>query len=171
MINDLILPPINAFVLYWQNCILTSYIVESGMVLVQPGAAQCADTVTSDGDGELDSKKQDWSVEWSTEESSDFICSPQKYMCKAISPHLKWLWVLYKEWNFRPINVCMGPQMTAGQTGGEQKGPPISSVYLLRRVHATQSCRSCALSISVVVSLSPLSYTLSHVKARSKRFC
>ena len=63
MINDLILPPINAFVLYWQNCILTSYIVESGMVLVQPGAAQCADTVTSDGDGELDSKKQDWGVD------------------------------------------------------------------------------------------------------------
>ena len=60
----------------------------------------------------------------------------------------------------------MGPQMTAGQTGGEQKGPPISSVYLLRRVHATQSCRSCAVSISVVVSLSPLSYVLFHVKAR-----
>ena len=115
-------------------------------------------------------QEQDWSVDSGVEHWGELICSPQKYMCKAISPHLKWLWVLYKEWNFRPINVCMAPQMTAGQTGGEQKGPPISSVYLLTRLHATQSCRSCAVSISVV-SLSPLFYVLSHVKARSKRFC
>ena len=36
-------------------------------------------------------------------------CGLSRYMCnsKAIFLDLKWVWVLYKGWNFRPINVCM----------------------------------------------------------------
>ena len=105
-------------------------------------------------------QEQDWSVDSGVEHWGEFICSPQKYMCKAISPHLKWLWVLYKEWNFRPINVCMGPQMTAGQTGGEQKGPPISSVYLLTHARArnTELQVLCCLNLSSVPQSSILCF-------------
>ena len=87
-------------------------------------------------------------------------CGLSRYMCnsKAIFLDLKWVWVLYKGWNFRPINVCM-------RTNNASRPAEHKKDHLEREERTCVHCYAAVGQSSLKMNSDNLKHTLWHLSA------
>ena len=135
------------------------------------GAAWCADTVTSDGDGELDSKKQDWGVDTGVKHGL-YLFSTEIHVQGYLPPSKVALSFIQRV-EFQTNKCLYGSSNDCGPNWrGAKRTTNKLSVFAQARARNTELPVLCCLNLSGGV---PQSFILCFIscqgKARSKRFC
>ena len=151
------------------------YIVESGMVLVQYGAAWCS-PVCWHGDQwwRWRAVQQETRLRcrhWSGAVGRVYLFSTEIHVQGYLPPSKVALSFIQRV-EFQTNKCLYGSSNDCGPNWrGAKRTTNKLSVFAQARARNTELPVLCSLNLSSIVSLSPLSYTLFHVKTRSKRFC